>query len=185
MSGFEEPSHGVVGASGVVTMGLGEMVETSLDAHDGDGEAGQVGEVAWEMAGAHPALVFAVGDIAHVMEPAFDAPVSPHELQDRFESGPLGRERGQAMDGLVLDLSGGADAPLAYAWRGRGRSRHARRDEELRGEIRAIQPRDMVLAAVAVNGLIAAALDALCSHLPIGPAGRRLGIQRASPPRSA
>ena len=40
VSGHEEPSHGSVGASGVVTVGLGEMVETSLDAQDGDGEAG-------------------------------------------------------------------------------------------------------------------------------------------------
>ena len=67
-----------------------------------------------EMAGAHPALVFAAGDVAHVMEPVFDAPVSPHELRDRFGGGPSGGERGRAMDGLAPDFSGGADAPLAF-----------------------------------------------------------------------
>ena len=35
----------MVGASGGETVGLGEVVEASLDAHDGDGEAGLAGDV--------------------------------------------------------------------------------------------------------------------------------------------
>ena len=38
-------------------MGLGDELELSLDAHDGDGEVVQTGEVARQMAGAHPAAL--------------------------------------------------------------------------------------------------------------------------------
>ena len=43
------------------------------------------------MAGAHPAAVFVVGDVAHVMESIFDAPVSSYEHHDGFGGSPLGR----------------------------------------------------------------------------------------------
>ena len=69
---FEELSHGVLGSSCVVAVSLGEVVESPLDAHDGDGEIGQAGEVARQVTGAHPATVFVVGDVAHVMEAILD-----------------------------------------------------------------------------------------------------------------
>ena len=72
---FEELAHGVLGSSGVVSMGLGEEVESSLDPHDGDGEVGQAGEVARQVTGAHPASVFVVGDIANVMKTIFDSSI--------------------------------------------------------------------------------------------------------------
>ena len=65
---FEERSHRVVGACGVVPMGLGEVLEAPFEAHDGDGEVGQAREVAREMGGAHPAPVFVIGDVAHVVK---------------------------------------------------------------------------------------------------------------------
>ena len=46
---FEEPFQGVLESSRVVPMGLGEEIESSLDASDGDGEVGQAGEVAREV----------------------------------------------------------------------------------------------------------------------------------------
>ena len=87
---FEEPSQGVLGSSRVVPMGLGEEIESSLDAHDGDGEVGQAGEVAREVSGAHPAPVFVVGDVAHVVKSIHNAPVPSHEGEDEFAGGLLG-----------------------------------------------------------------------------------------------
>ena len=66
---FEEVAHRVVGASGVVAMGLGEVIEAPLEAHDGDGEVGQAREVTRKVGGAYPASVFVIGDVAHVVEP--------------------------------------------------------------------------------------------------------------------
>ena len=73
--GFQERSHGVVGASGVVPMGLGEVLEAPFEAHDGDGKVGQAREVAREVGGAYPASVFVIGDVAHVVEPIGSTPV--------------------------------------------------------------------------------------------------------------
>ena len=42
---FEELSHGVLGTPCVVAVGLGEVVESFLDPHDGDSKVGQAGEV--------------------------------------------------------------------------------------------------------------------------------------------
>ena len=39
-------------------MGLGEVIEAPLEAHDGDGQVGQAREVTREMGGAYPASVF-------------------------------------------------------------------------------------------------------------------------------
>ena len=115
---FEELSHGVLGASCVVPVGLREVVESPLDAHDGDGEVGQAGEVARKVTGAHPAPVFVVGDVAHVMESILDAPVSSHEFRDGLGGGLVEGKRGQPMDGLVLEFAGFADPAFALDAKG-------------------------------------------------------------------
>ena len=68
-------------------VGLGKELESSLDAHDGDGEVGEAGEVARQMAGTHPAPVFVVGDVAYVVQTIFDAPVPAHEREDELGGG--------------------------------------------------------------------------------------------------
>ena len=68
----EDLAHSVVGTPGVVPMGLGGVLEAPLEAHDGDGEVGQAGEVARQVAGSHPAAVFVVGHVAHVVNSIFD-----------------------------------------------------------------------------------------------------------------
>ena len=100
-------------SSRIVPVGLGKELESSLDAHDGDGEVREAGEVARQMAGTRPALVFLVGDVAHVVQPIFDAPMPSHEREDELGGGLFGGKRGQAVYGLVLDLAGVDVSPLA------------------------------------------------------------------------
>ena len=83
---FEKLSHGVLGASCVVPVCLGEVVESPLDAHDGDGEVGQAGEVAREVTGAHPAPVFVVGDVAHVVQAILESPIGLLLFQSKFSA---------------------------------------------------------------------------------------------------
>ena len=94
-------------------MGLGEGVEAPLEANDGDGEVPEAGEIARQVAGSHPAAVFVVGDVAHVVESIFDAPMPAHQGHDDLRGGLVGGHGGQAVYGLVLDLAGLDDAPLA------------------------------------------------------------------------
>ena len=101
-------------SSRIVPVGLGEELESSLDAHDGDGEVREAGEVARQMAGTHPAAVFVIGDVAHVVQPIFDAPMPSHEREDELGGGLFGGKRGQAVHGLVLDLAGLGASPLAF-----------------------------------------------------------------------
>ena len=70
------------------------------------------------MTGAHPAPVFVVGDIAHVVQAILDAPVSSHEHEHEFDAGLLGRQGGQAVDGLVLDFAGFAAPAFALDAKG-------------------------------------------------------------------
>ena len=83
-------------------MGLGEVVESALEAHDGDGDVGQAREVARQVCGVHPAPVLVVGDVAHVVDSVLDAPVPSDQGQDSFGAGVLEGQRGQSMDGLVV-----------------------------------------------------------------------------------
>ena len=99
-------------------MGLGEVIEAPLEAHDGDGQVGQAREVTREMGAAYPASVFVVGDVAHVVESIFDAPMPAHQGQDDLRGGLVGGHGGQAVYGLVLDLAGLDDAPLALDAKG-------------------------------------------------------------------
>ena len=87
-------------------VGLGEEIESSLDAHDGDSEVGQAGEVAQEVSGVRPASAFAAGDVTHVVQTILDAPVPSHQREGEFGGGLLGGQGGQAVNGLVLDLCG-------------------------------------------------------------------------------
>ena len=70
------------------------------------------------MGGAYPALVFVIGDVAHVMDSILDAPVPAHEREDEFGGGMVGGQGGQAVDGLVLDLAGFADPALTLDAKG-------------------------------------------------------------------
>ena len=87
-------------------MGLGEVVESALQAHDGDGDVGQAGEVARQVSGVHPAPVLVVGDVTHVVDSVLYAPVPSDQGKDSFGAGVLEGQRGQSMDGLVLHDAG-------------------------------------------------------------------------------
>ena len=63
---------------------LGEELESTLDAHDGDGEVGQAGEVARQMTGTHPAPVFVVGDVAHVVKSILESSIGLLLFQSKF-----------------------------------------------------------------------------------------------------
>ena len=76
------------GLPGVVPVGLGDGIEAPLEANDGDGEVGEAGEIARQVAGSHPATVFVVGDVAHVVESIFDAPVPAHQSEDDLARWP-------------------------------------------------------------------------------------------------
>ena len=114
----DELAHGVLGPPSVVPVGLREGVEAPLEANDGDGEVREAGEIARQVAGSHPAAVFVVGDVAHVVESIFDAPMPAHQGQDDLRGGLVGGHGGQAVYGLVLDLAGLDDAPLALDAKG-------------------------------------------------------------------
>ena len=114
----DELAHGVLGPPSVVPVGLGEGVEAPLEANDGDGEVREAGEIARQVSGSHPAAVFVVGDVAHVVESIFDAPMPAHQGQDDLRGGLVGGHGGQAVYGLVLDLAGVDDAPLALDAKG-------------------------------------------------------------------
>ena len=86
----DELAHGVLGPPSVVPVGLGEGVEAPLEANDGDGEVREAGEIARQVAGSHPAAVFVVGDVAHVVESIFDAPMPAHQGQDDLRGGVVG-----------------------------------------------------------------------------------------------
>ena len=42
------------------------------------------------MAGTHPAPVFVVGDVTHVVDSVLDAPVPAHQSEDDFGGGLVG-----------------------------------------------------------------------------------------------
>ena len=86
----DELAYGVLGPTGVVPVGLGDGIEAPLEANDGDGEVGEAGEIARQVAGSHPATVFVVGDVAHVVESIFDAPVPAHQSEDDLGGGLVG-----------------------------------------------------------------------------------------------
>ena len=83
-SRFEEVAHGLLGAPGVVSMGLGEVVESAFQAHDGDGDVGQAGEVARQVSGVHAAPVLVVGDVAHVVDSVLESPIGLLLFQSKF-----------------------------------------------------------------------------------------------------
>ena len=87
-------------------MGLGEVIESAFQAHDGDGDVGQAGEVARQVSGVHPAPVLVVGDVTHVVDSVLYAPVPSDQGKDSFGAGVLEGQRGQSMDGLVLHDAG-------------------------------------------------------------------------------
>ena len=87
-------------------MGLGEVVESALQAHDGDGDVGQAGEVARQVSGVHPAPVLVVGDVTHVVDSVLYAPVPSDQGKDSFGAGVLEGQRGQSMDGLMVHDAG-------------------------------------------------------------------------------
>ena len=82
----DELAHGVLGPPSVVPVGLGEGVEAPLEANDGDGEVREAGEIARQVAGSHPATVFVVGDVAHVVESIFESPIGLLLLQSKFSA---------------------------------------------------------------------------------------------------
>ena len=81
---FEERSHGVVGASRVVPVGLGEIIEAPFEAHDGDGEVGQAREISRQVAGMNAATVFVIGDVAHVVKSIFESSIGLLLFQSKF-----------------------------------------------------------------------------------------------------
>ena len=99
-------AHRLVWAPGMVSVGLGEVVEAPFETHDGNGEVGQAGEISRPVAGMNAATVLVIGDVAHVMETIFDAPMPSHELEHAFGAGLLQGQGGQPMDGLVLHDAG-------------------------------------------------------------------------------
>ncbi len=48
-----------------MAVGLGQVAEAAVAAHDGDGRFGQTGEIARRMAYVRPAAVFVAGEVAH------------------------------------------------------------------------------------------------------------------------
>ena len=65
-------------------MGLGEVVESALQAHDGDGDVGQAGEVARQVSGVHPAPVLVVGDVTHVVDSVLESSIGLLLFQSKF-----------------------------------------------------------------------------------------------------
>ena len=99
-------AHGLLGSSGIVSVRLRQVVEAPFEAHDGDGEVGQAGEVARQVTGVYAATVLVIGDVAHVVKTIFDAPMPAHERQDELGGGLFRGKRGQPMGGLVLHDAG-------------------------------------------------------------------------------
>ena len=65
--------EGLLGAGGIVAVGLGQVAEAAVAAHDGDGHVGQAGEIARQMTHIGPAAIFVIGEVAHIVEPVLCA----------------------------------------------------------------------------------------------------------------
>ena len=80
----------ILRAGGIVAVGLGQVAEAALAAHDGDGRVGQAGEIVGQVAHVRPAAVFIVGEVAHVVQTVFDVPVVPDQRQELLPCDKLG-----------------------------------------------------------------------------------------------
>ena len=67
---------------GQIAHGLGDAEPAPLD--EADGEAAQSGHVLRPVAGSHPATVFVVGDVAHVVESIFESSIGLLLFQSKF-----------------------------------------------------------------------------------------------------
>ena len=55
--------EGLLGAGGVVPVGLGYVAEAAVAAHDGDGRVAQAGQISGQVAHVGPATIFVVGEV--------------------------------------------------------------------------------------------------------------------------
>ena len=105
--------EGLLRPGGIVPVGLGQITEASVAAHDGDGRVGQAGEISGQVTHVGPASVFVVGEVAHVVQAVLDMPVVAHQFEQLLGSGALCAERGEAPGHLDAALAGLED--LAFA----------------------------------------------------------------------
>ena len=75
----QDDGEGVLRAGGIMAVGLGQIAEAAVAAHDGDGRVDQAGEIAGHVAHVRPAAVFVVGEVAAWMCEQ-GLPVSPGTL---------------------------------------------------------------------------------------------------------
>ncbi len=106
--------EGLLGAGGVVSVGLGQVAEAPVAAHDGDGHVGQAGEIAREVAHVGPAAVFAIGEVAHIVDPVLDVPVAAHQGEQFLGPGALCAKRGEAVDHFDAAFAGFEDFTPAF-----------------------------------------------------------------------
>ena len=97
-----------------VAVGLGQIAEAALAAHDGDGRVGQAGEIARQVADVRPAAVFVAGEVAHVVQAVFDVPVIADQSEQFLGPGAVGTERGQVASHFDAAGAGFEDLALAF-----------------------------------------------------------------------
>ena len=105
--------EGLLGAGGVVPVGLGYVAEAAVAAHDGDGRVAQAGQISGQVAHVRPATIFVVGEVAHIVQAVLDVPVVAHEVEQLLGSGALCAERSDAIGHLDAALAGLEDLALS------------------------------------------------------------------------
>ena len=87
----QDRAEGLLGAGGIVAVGLEQVAEAAVGTHDGEGHVGQAGEIARQVAHVDAAAVFVAGEVAHVVEAVLDVPMVVHQGQQLLgpaRSGP-------------------------------------------------------------------------------------------------
>ena len=128
--------EGILRAGGIVSVGLGQVSEAAVAAHDGDSRVGQAREIARQVAHMCPTTVFIVSEVAHVVQTVFDVPVVPDQGQELLGTGALSRQTVKEFPGSVVPPRSRVPShtqrmdnvrfplPRLYTPRGRSASRH-------------------------------------------------------------
>ena len=97
-----------------MAVGLRQVLELGLAAHDRDGGVGQAGEIAGQVADIDAAAVFVVGEVADIVQAVLDVPVVADQGRELLGTGPVGSQRGECVGQFGAGGPGLEDMPLAF-----------------------------------------------------------------------
>ena len=87
---LQQAVEGLLGARREMAVGLGHVLELGQAADDRDGRVGQAGQIARLVAHIHPAAVFVVGEVAHIVQAVLDLPVIAQQVGELLRGGLAG-----------------------------------------------------------------------------------------------